>query len=647
MSEDVFDATSAPEFTTIHEPIRDRPDLPPRAITAAAQVLNGPKIERVKRKQTGKGLPWQIASWEYYDEIGEYSWSVELLATHVSKVRLVAARDVPGGDEPIQVGAEYELDGETHQPSQIEIDAAALVSAIAGGTAGQQQLMYRGAVQKIVAAESYVVIRNDPEGGDPRWDAYSNEEIQYSANGWKVSDGTETFTLGPDDVLIRVWRPHPKKRSEPRSSSKPLLPVLAEIKGLTQAIAARIDSRLAGAGVLFIPESAALMSSQSQDLDEGEDPFVAELIDSMLTPIRDRDSAAAVVPIVVRVPDESIGKVQHIRFEVTTKAEEAAQRLDAITRMARAVDLPQEQVLGLGSMNHWGAWQADESTVKGPVATLAAIDCHAYTVGYLRPALLELGHSEEDVSGLLVWYDLTDLIQRPDRSANARDVFVLNGLSGTALRRENGFDEADEPTEEDTCLGLLHKMIDNDPANARYWLEALGPCAGLTLNLPAEPPPAKVTIREAVPAPTDAVPPSDQPQQGPPATDQAALAASVAIADGTCPDPVDCLYGTCELAVLRALELAGKKMRGSSPRNIRAGLLEVPGHELHCNSLVASANTHSTDALMEGAWAPLATVMPMRDALVADLDDYVRLLIDTRQPHDPNWLRPIVAKHAS
>lgn len=643
MSEDVFDASNAPEFTTIREPIRDRPDLPPRAITAAAQVLNGPKIERVKRKQAGKGLPWQLLSWEYYDEIGEYSWSVELLATHVSKVRLIAARDVPGGDEPVQVGGEYELDGETHKPTQIEIDAAALVSAIAGGTAGQQQLMYRGAVQKIVAAESYVVIRNDPEGGDPRWDAYSNEEIQYSQAGWKVADGTETYTLGPEDVLIRIWRPHPKKRSEPRSSSKPLLPVLAEIKGLTQAIAARIDSRLAGAGVLFIPESAALMSSQSADLEEGEDPFVAELIDSMLTPIRDRDSAAAVVPIVVRVPDDSIGKVQHLRFEVTTKAEEAAQRLDAVTRMARAVDLPQEQVLGLGGMNHWGAWQADESTVKGPVATLAAIDAHAYTIGYLRPALLELGHSAEDVASLLVWYDLTDLIQRPDRSEQALQVFDRGGLSFGALLRETGFDDADEPTEEDTCRRLLLQMVESDPSNAAKWLEALGPCAGLTL-----PPLTDIFGDGSVMIPQQpGGPPAIEPggQQGPPDTDQQQLTA--AIEHGGCPDPVECLYSTCEVAVLRALELAGKRMRGSSPRNVRSGLLAVPAHELHCNSVVASASTHTTDSLMEGAWAPLAIALPFRDALVADLDDYVRLLIDTRQPHDPSWLRPIVAKHAS
>lgn len=631
MSEDVFDATSAPEFTTF-------PDSKGHAITAAAQVLNGPRIERVKRKTAGKGLPWQISAWEFYDEIGEYSWAVELLATLVSKGQLVAARDVPGVDEPIILGGEYELDGETRQPSKIEQDAAALMAAFAGGTAGQQQILYRAAVQLIVAAESYTVGRLDAEG-DSQWDAYSNEEINYSQAGWQINDGTEKYTLLSEDVLLRVWRPHPKKRSEPRSSSKPLLPVLAEIKGLTQAIAARIDSRLAGAGVLFIPESASLMSSQSADIEDGEDPFVAELIDSMLTPIRDRDSAAAVVPIVVRVPDESIGKVQHLRFEVATKAEEAAQRLDAITRMARAVDLPQEQVLGLGGMNHWGAWQADESTVKGPVATLLAIYVHALTVGYLRPGLLELGHAAEDVTEMLAWYDLTTLIQRPDRSQQALEVFQLGELSSAALRRETGFDDADEPTEDDTCRQLLLSLVKADPGNAPKWLEALGPCAGIDV-----PPMTDLFGDGTVMMPQQSGPPEITGQPGPPETDQQQLTASA----GACPDPVDCLYSTCEVAVLRALELAGKRMRGSSPRNERSGLMTIPAHELHTNAIVASQlPKHTLDTLMDGAWASLAIALPGRDALVADLDAYARLLLERREPHDPNWLRPIVAKHAS
>lgn len=628
-----------------------------RAVTAAAQILKSPKISKRRKQTSSTGMPWQQQAWGYVDEVGEYSWAVELLATNVSKVQLVAARDVLGVDEPVLLdGQPYEVDGKEIQPSKLERDAAALIGGFAGGTTGQQQLLYRAAFQLIVAAESYIVGRQ-LDNGDARWDAYSNEEVSYGANGWSVNDGTEDgkFELGPNDVLIRVWRPHPKRRSEPRSSTKPLLPVLAEIKGLTQSIAARIDSRLAGAGVLFVPESMSLMSQQSADLAEGEDPFVAELIDSMLTPIHDRDSAAAVVPIVVRVPDEAIGKIQHIRFEVTAKAEEAAQRADAILRMARAVDLPPEQVLGMGDSNHWSAWQLSEDTVKGPVATLISIVVHALTVGYLRPALVEMGHSESELDELLAWFDMTALIQRPDRTEAAFNIYGVGGIGLSALLRESGFDDADLPTEEDTCRRLLLRLIETDPANASKWVQAFGPCSGLNL------PPLTDLFGDGevmMPQQPTQLPVADDPQNNRdlPERELAASGAGLSIdvtapiLAHTCPDPVDCLYATCEVAVLRALDLAGKRLRGSSPRNMRTanGWMTIPSHELHANSaLVASAGTKwSTDELLEGAWTPLEIALPGRAALVKDLDDYARLLIDRQETHDPSWLRPIVAKHA-
>lgn len=641
MSEDVYDGASAPEFREVPE--RTRHDVlngnpAPRVVTAAAQVLSAPKLNRrTNRKVTGKGMPWQTSAWGYYDEIGEFSWAVELLATHASKARLVAARDVPGVDEPIILdGNEYEVDGETVQPSQLERDAADLIANFAGGTAGQQQLLYRAAVQLIVAAESYIVGRQDDDG-NPRWEAYSNEEIQGANGKWIVNDGTERYELKEEDVLIRVWRPHPKKRSEPRSSTLPLLPVLAEIKGWTQAIGARQDSRLAGAGVLFIPESASLMSQSSAELAEGEDPFVAELIDSMLTPIHDRDSAAAVVPIVVRVPDDSIDKIKHIRFEVISTVDEAKQRNEAVVRMARSVDVPAEQVTGMGDMNHWGVWAADEATVKGPVATLDSILAHALTVGYLRPGLLEMGHSAEDIAELLTWYDLTALIQRPDLSEQALQVFDRDGIGFSALLRESGFDEADMPTEEDTCRKMLLTLLRTDGANAAQWVAVFGPCSGLQLG---ELPPAAVTV-EQVPTGGDGTPPVQDDTRN--NRDLPELQASA----GSCPDNADCLYNTCEQAVLRALEVAGKRMRGSSPRNERSGLLTIPAHELHTNVIVASQlPRHGLDTLLEDAWGPLRVTLPDCDALAADLDGYVRELIERRAPHDPARLRPIVERHA-
>jgi hypothetical protein len=107
-------------------------------------------------------------------------------------------------------------------------------------------------------------------------------------------------------------------------------------------------------------------------------------------------------------------------------------------------------------------------------------------------------------------------------------------------------------------------------------------------------------------------------------------------------DVDDCLLMACELAVLRALELAGKRMRGSSARNVRNGLLQVPGHELHTHM---SGRRMSLDELMEGVWGTFELVVPGRPELLEDLDQYVRLLIRLREQHDRERLRPIVARH--
>lgn len=624
-ADEPYDAvTAAPEFSAR--------SLNGRSLTAAAQILNGPKINRTNRPKNFKGLAWQADAWGYYDTVGEFSWAVEILATAVSKVGLVSALDVPGSDEPeIRDGEPEQVDNRTVQPPEIEQFGAELVERFAGGSTGQQQLLYRVAVQLTVAGESYIVGR--VSGEEDVWEAYSNEEIQWGQGKWKVNDGVDNFELTPNDILIRVWRPHPRRRQQPRSSTLPLLPALQEIKSLTQSIAAQVDSRLAGAGLLILPESMSLLSTQTRELAEGEDRFVAELMDAMVTPISNRDSASAVVPIVIKVPDESIGKAQYLRFDAPSDVKDADKREKAIVRMARGMDLPPEQVLGLGESNHWSAWQVDESTVKGPISSLAAIVAHALTIGWYRPALEEAEFDPELVANYLVWFDPTALIQRPDRSEQALQVFDRQGMSLAALLRESGFDESDLPEERDLCRQLLFKMLQADPANAAQWFGAFGACAGFDIPAP-EITPANVVRGEI-----------EQGQEAEETTGRELPSEAAVTASVGCPDTTDCLLVACELAVLRTLEIAGKRMRGSGPRNLRNGLLQAPQHELHM--LVPAGSYSATmDDLVEGAWSPFEIAVPGKPDLVKDLDDYVRLLIRRREPHDRQWLAPIVARHA-
>jgi hypothetical protein len=446
-----------------------------RSLTAAAQILHGRRLERSIKPKTQQGLQWQIDAWDFYDKVGEFALGIDMQAWAVSQVRLAAAIEVPSQDEPEFVVADVDLDGDGEDEPVSEADriAAELVADFAGGSIGQQQLMRRVATQLGVAAESYIVGRSDPEGdGEDVWEAYSREEVKWGSNGWRVDDGVDKFWLGPEDVMIRVWIPHPRYRQQPRSSTKAILPDLQEIWALTQSINAQVDSRLAGAGLLIFPKSVELVGSgkAGDDDEDDEDQFMNEFIDMVVTPIKDRDSASAVVPFMVKVDDEAVGKIQYLRFESTANLEEAEKREKAITRLARGMDLPPEQILGTGGMNHWGAWLVAEDTIKGPVSNLASIIVHALTLAWYRPALETAYEAaelpDEDVESIrnrMLWFDTTPLEQRPDRSAQARDVFDRGGLSIAALVRESGFNEADMPDPEELLRIAVFLLLKTKP----------------------------------------------------------------------------------------------------------------------------------------------------------------------------------------
>lgn len=496
-----------------------------RSLVAAAQILHSRRIERSVKPKSSQGLAWQTEAWDFYDKVGEFSFGIDKLAWAVSQVRLVSAIDVPSQDEPEIVSGEIPDDQSgAEPPSEADMIAADLIASFAGGSIGQQQLMARVATQLEVSAESYIVGRADPNDPDAElWDAYSRDEVKWSANGWKVDDGVDKYALGPDDVMVRVWIPSARRRQEPRSSTKALLPTLAEIWALTQSMLARTDSRLAGAGLLILPDNVVLVGSQKagDDDEDDEDPFISELIDMMVTPIKDRETAAAVVPIIMKVPIEAIGKIQYLRFESTVQMGEAEDREKAIERLASGMDLPKEEITGMGDANHWTGWLVAENTIKGPVTSLAAIIVHALTIGWYRPAL-EIAYEDagipvDEAEGRMVWFDTTGLEQRPDRSEQAQQVFDRGGLKLSSLVRENGFDETDMPDAEELMRIMLFALIKNRPELAVPLIERSGLLEQI-LNSAAT---ARDPIEEPPPADEDQ---GDDPRQLPEQGDPGAAA---------------------------------------------------------------------------------------------------------------------------
>lgn len=97
----------------------------------------------------------------------------------------------------------------------------------------------------------------------------------------------------------------------------------------------------------------------------------------------------------------------------------------------------------------------------------------------------------------------------------------------------------------------------------------------------------------------------------------------------------------CEVAVLRALEITGKKVRNSS-RQYRGQLSDVPTYLMHTHLHIA--RTHEEcERYLVGAWEHLALVVPDRPKLIQACDWYVRELIVKRHPHTRADLERVLA----
>lgn len=476
-----------------------------RSMTAAAQVLSGKRPNR--RDLPQNVAAWQSEVWGLLDEIGELWFAGSWMSAAQSRMRLVAAKVGDDGEQPRPLDGWATAEDENPTITPDDRIASRLVARLAGGPSGQSQIMARAGWHLTIAGDTYLVAGKPiaqvnpnlltgpvpvvPAQADPLdpidaareltrdaddwfWTTYSDQELTYGSTGYRIDDGSGVQRTIPEDhLIIRCWRPHPRRFHEAGCATRSALPILRELRGLTMHVSAQIDSRLAGAGLLLLPQSMTFpAAAQVGDLNEGEDPFVQYLIEVMMTAIRDRDSAGALVPIVIKVPDDSIGKVQHLSFSQPLDQFAPALRSEALHRLSLSLDCPPEIIMGKGDTSHWNSWNIDESAVTMHVAPLTAVICHALTVGWLQPTLEKMG--VENYRDYMVWYDATPLTLRPDRSTDAKELFDRTEIGGAALRRETGFSETDAPNEEERKEQLLLRIVERAPTLAPIILPLLG-----------------------------------------------------------------------------------------------------------------------------------------------------------------------------
>lgn len=395
--------------------------------------------------------------WDYYQRLEEFSAAVNWKSNAISRVRLVAAEFLPGGDEPTPI---------TEGP------IAEAVARLAGGIGGQSQVVGEMAVHLNVPGEGWLCGVAD-DFGEERWHVYSADELRIRQGRYQVKVGESSRAwedLGTDVIVVRFWKPHPRWGWRATSRAAYALGAMKELDLINRRIVAETISRMAANGVILYDADKLSFNINAPVSAESVDPFAQILVDVGAKGIKDPTSAEATIkiPIGARLGDSEL-KIEdliHV-IDLSNPFSERMldQRVSAVTRLATALDIPTEQLTGMGDLNHWGAAQIEEHGVKIHIAPDMETICHSLTEGYLYPVLRSEGRELTGPEGgrAVIWYDPSEITQRPDRSASATRAYDRMELSGEAYIRELGFSDADRPDEDE-----LAEMVNLLEIRSRY-----------------------------------------------------------------------------------------------------------------------------------------------------------------------------------
>jgi hypothetical protein len=387
--------------------------------------------------------------WDYYARLEEFSAAVSWKGNALSRVRLIAAEYIPGESEPKPI---------TEGP------AADAVARLAGGIGGQSQLMRLMGVHYNVPGEGWLV--GSEEDGEEIWSVYSADELRVNGGVYQLKTGESSRSwepLGSDVMVVRFWRPDERYSYRARSIASHALGAMAELDLINKRIIAETVSRLASNGlILYDQDRLSYSQLANPEGADAPDPFAQIMVEIASRGIKDPQSAEAALKMMVGVrlgdaTDVKLADVMHV-IDLSNPIDDKLipQRESAIRRLATALDLPSDVLLGVSGMNHWGAAQVEESGIKLHIAPDAETICHALTKGYLTPVLRAEGQrSGEDLTTgpnggrIVVWYDPSEIVMRPDKSEHAMQAYDRMEITGQAYRREIGLSEFDKPDGEE------------------------------------------------------------------------------------------------------------------------------------------------------------------------------------------------------
>lgn len=440
-------------------PVVSRPHL--RVLRASGQRIDL-SARDVGMRITATRQAWQTDAWDYYFRIGELSYALRLLAQQVAKVRFYAGEIRPYPDDPVELTSdEHDLDRKLAEQAVSELARLPLDDS------GVDSFIATLTLNLLVAGEAW--IHGHVVDGEEKWEVRSISEITAMGDQVMLAELPTSTSLGQrqikqgEEELLRCWIRHPRYG---QLACSPLLSALDIMEGIVldgREARAAAQSRIAANGILLVPDSLSLVPirQQVEDVDEEEpsDSFMDDLTEAMVAPIRNEGHAGAIVPLVIRGDAEAMKEVRHLKLDRADPEKLTERQITGVLRLLKSVDIQPEQVEGQGTLSsHWGGWLVEAKDVKQQVDPWSATVGGCLTKAFHRPALLALDYDREQVARVAVCHDVSGLVENPNRGQDARDAHDRLVISDKALRNALGFDDDDQPNEDEIQRRIAAKV---------------------------------------------------------------------------------------------------------------------------------------------------------------------------------------------
>jgi hypothetical protein len=398
-------------------------------------------------------MPWQARALRYIDLIPELNYASRFYARMLKQLRIYPATLTDQGDlVPIEEGLPVEALNRIQDPG----------GGKSGVLSNYGRLMFSTGEGNLFGY--------DLETDDEAWVFVWNDELEVDRETsgemrkviWTPAGrGSEREFTADDAVVYKFWTPHPRRSGEADSPMRSVVEgdIAEELIALTRSVRATAVSRTVN-GLFILPQE---ISPPALEAGGDEDPlnniFIADLAEHLTAQIEQAGSAAAAAPYVLEAAYEYADRIRWMALhDPQTDYMERDLRKEAVERMARGMDFPPEALLGLGSTNHWAALQILMDMWRSHGAPVAEQFCDDLNMVYLRPALRDAEY--EDWRSVVIAYDESQVVVKPDRSDDALRAFREGALSEEGLRKMLSIPEDFAPSEEERDRYLAIKLRD-------------------------------------------------------------------------------------------------------------------------------------------------------------------------------------------